>query len=210
MATPASVTRALKRLELDTAAAAAAFSNLTEFQRRILIIVETTQTSNPYDDDAGVSVDDVHVHLGGPDTRSDVLAALDDLCSKGYVYSTIDDDHYKSTTWTPPSPPASIDEDKTPPAVHTKTDVLYRCPPDEDTEESLAQLAALTGLPVYREHSGPPIGRVANASYHWDRNGKCVQVEITSAQRLDDRVEAITPPIPREITYTAVPQRSKP
>lgn len=58
-------------------------------------VLNAIKSSN--DDESGISVNDILAQLQGKYKEEKVREVIDWLSSEGHVYSTIDDDHFKST-----------------------------------------------------------------------------------------------------------------
>lgn len=66
-------------------------NGLTECQKKVLTIIQGVIVDN------GISSEEVVDRLRGQAPKSEVMAAMEFLCSEGHIYSTIDDNHYRST-----------------------------------------------------------------------------------------------------------------
>jgi len=66
-------------------------TGLTSFQTMVYSIIQATLV------EAGIEKSQIYSSVKGKMATRDVDAALEFLCSEGHIYSTIDEDHFKST-----------------------------------------------------------------------------------------------------------------
>ncbi|XP_021946100.1 replication protein A 32 kDa subunit-B [Folsomia candida] len=72
-------------------ASSASKSPFNSVQKMVLNIIQNNTA------DSGIHKDDIMSNLGGNITPKELEKILDDLGAEGHVYSTVDDDHFKST-----------------------------------------------------------------------------------------------------------------
>jgi replication factor A2 len=66
-------------------------TGLTSFQTMVYNIIQATTT------ETGIEKSQIYSSVKGKMGNRDVDAALEFLCSEGHIYSTVDEDHFKST-----------------------------------------------------------------------------------------------------------------
>jgi len=83
----------------SSAAAAGSSSGTADaiFRRRFLACIRSDKNAQS---DHGCSLEDVAHRMGNGVTHAQLLSVAEELCVIGELYSTVDEDHYKSTTTT--------------------------------------------------------------------------------------------------------------
>jgi len=75
----------------STGFSSSGITGLTSFQTMVYSIIQATLV------ETGIEKSQIYSAVKGKMASRDVDAALEFLCSEGHIYSTIDEDHFKST-----------------------------------------------------------------------------------------------------------------